>query len=256
MAAQPERRTAPRAIRLASESRVMLELGATAAVAPWLRRLGAGDGHPVLVLPGFLAGDTSTAPMRNILRSQGYSVHRWHLGRNRGPTADVVAGLVDRLEHLHARHGEPVSVVGWSLGGIYARRLARSRPEMVRQVITMGSPYRPLDDERPAVSAVYDRFRHPLAPSIDDLMPHVDPTPLSVPTTSIYSRTDGVVRWWQCIEPAGDRRENVEVRSSHTGLVVNPAVLVAVGDRLATPPDEWHPLRPPRRLRSGFPPAA
>lgn len=208
------------------------------------------------MLPGFLAGDPSTAPMRSILRSQGYAVHGWRLGRNRGPTADVVAGLAVRLDELHQRHGVPVSLVGWSLGGIYARRLARSRPESIRQVISLGSPYRALDGDRPSVSEIYDRFRHPLAPAIDEMLPHVDPTPLPVPATSIYSRTDGVVLWQQCIEPTGDRRENIEVRGSHTGLVVNPAVLVAVGDRLALPPDEWRPFRPPTRLRPWFPSAA
>jgi hypothetical protein len=122
-------------------------------------------------------------------------------------------------------------------------------------VITLGSPYRPGTGARPTVSKVYDRFRHPLAPSIDELMPHVDPTPLTVPTTSIYSRSDRVARWRHCIEPTGPGRENVEVRSSHTGLVVNPAVLVVVGDRLAVPPERWRPFRPPQRLRSWFPPA-
>src|SRR5690606_15414024 len=94
------------------ESRAVFELGAVAAAAPWLRLVGRGDDHPVLVLPGFLAGDPSTTPLRSILRSQGYWVHGWNLGRNLGPTPQVVEGLVERLHDLHDHHGAPVSLVG------------------------------------------------------------------------------------------------------------------------------------------------
>lgn len=98
----------------------MFELGAAVAAAPWLRLIGRGDNHPVLILPGFLADDPSTAPLRYILRGQGYWVHGWQLGRNLGPTAHVVDGLIERLHALHDRHDAPVSLVGWSLGGIYS----------------------------------------------------------------------------------------------------------------------------------------
>jgi pimeloyl-ACP methyl ester carboxylesterase len=228
------------------ESRAVFELGAVAAASPLLRMIGRGDHHPVLILPGFLADDPSTAPLRSVLRSQGYWVHGWQLGRNLGPTPQIIDGLVARLDTLHERHDKPVSLIGWSLGGLYARRLARRFPDKVRQVITLGSPFR-IDPsvDRSAVSALYDRLRPTHSIRVDDVLPDVRSGPLPVPATSIYTRTDGVVRWWQCLESIGDRRENIEVRASHTGLGFHPAVVYAISDRLAQPIDDWRPFRAP-----------
>ncbi len=239
-------RSAPPSGRLqALESRALFELGAVVAASPWLRLIGRGDDHPVLVLPGFLAGDASTTPLRSVLQSQGYWVHGWRLGRNLGPTSTIVEGLVDRLHQLHDRHDRPVSIVGWSLGGIYARRLARRFPDLVRQVITMGSPIRITDGDRSAASAIYDRLRPTHAIELEGLLPGGADHPLPVPSTSIYTRTDGVVRWWQCLETVGPTAENIEVRGSHSGLGFNPAAIYAVSDRLARPADDWRPFRRP-----------
>ena len=235
------------------ESRAVFELGAVAAASPWLRLIGRGDNHPVLILPGFLADDPSTAPLRSILRSQGYWVHGWNLGRNLGPTAQVVDGLIERLHDLHDHHDRPVSLVGWSLGGIYARRLARKYPELVRQVITLGSPFRITSGQRSAVSGLFDRLSDRHVPMVDDVLPGFDSGPLEVPATAIYTRTDGVVRWWQCIESVGPERENIEVRGSHSGLGFNPAVVYAISDRLAQRPGEWRPFRPPPGASHFFP---
>lgn len=236
------------------ESRAVFELGAAVAASPLLRAAGRGDRHPVLILPGFLAGDPSTAPLRSVLRSQGYWVHGWRLGRNLGPTPDVVQGLVQRLDSLHARHGQPVSLVGWSLGGIYARRLARRSPDKVRQVITLGSPFRMQEvGGRSAVAGLYDRLRPEHAIGFEHVAPGDHEVPSGVPVTAIYTRTDGVVRWWQCIERIGDRRENIEVHGSHSGLGFNPAAIYAISDRLAQPIDRWRPFRPPPGTRSIFP---
>ncbi len=235
------------------ESRAVFELGAIAAASPFLRLIGRGDNHPVLVLPGFLAGDPSTAPLRSVLQSQGYWVHGWRLGRNLGPTAHIIDGLMERLRVLHDRHDQPVSLIGWSLGGIYARRLARRFPDVVRQVITLGSPFRINPDDRSAVSGLYDRLRPAHVVNRDDMLPGFEGGPLSVPTSAIYTRTDGVVRWWQCIESIGPQSENIEVRGSHSGLGFNPAVIYAISDRLSQPADDWRPFRAPLALRHVFP---
>ncbi|EUA73273.1 alpha/beta hydrolase family protein [Mycobacterium xenopi 4042] len=121
--------------------RAAVEFGLLVGTLPLQRRLPTGDGHPVLVLPGLLAGDGSTLALRRSLRRLGYRVHGWRLGRNIGPTAEAVAGMGERLRDLHTRYRAPVSVIGWSLGGIYARAMARRRSEWIRQVITLGTRF-------------------------------------------------------------------------------------------------------------------
>ena len=174
----------------------------------------AGDRHPVLVLPGFTADDRSTMPLRWFLRGQGYWTHGWSLGSNKGPTRRVVDGLGVRLAEVHERHERPVTVIGWSLGGIYARLLARRQPEMVRSVITLGSPFRMVDGDHSAAERLWQSVEHrfPVSERAEMYLPEDDKPPLSVPATAIYTRTDGVVRWYICIERAGDLRENIEVR--------------------------------------------
>jgi pimeloyl-ACP methyl ester carboxylesterase len=241
--------------RMAMEQRVFYELGAFAAASPLLRAMGRGDRHPVLVLPGFTAGDASTTALRRTLRSQGYWVHGWRLGRNIGPTQTIVDGLVARLELLHERHEAPVSLVGWSLGGIFARGMAREHPDLVRQVITLGSPYRMRDSFGSPVARLYRRFEGVHVPGSDPaaLLAEEDLPALTMPSTSIYTRTDGVVHWSLCIEAEGEHRENIEVQGTHVGLGVNPAVIYAISDRLAQPAGEWRPFRRNALIRRLYP---
>jgi pimeloyl-ACP methyl ester carboxylesterase len=190
----------------------------------------------VLVLPGFTAGDRSTVPLRAHIRAWGYRAHAWRLGRNMGPTPELIEGLVARFRSLRERADARVTIVGWSLGGIYAREIARAFPDDVRTVITLGSPFRM-------------RF-------VRGMPAEHDRAPLAMPSTAIYSRTDGVARWHTCIDVAGATRENIEVRGSHSGLGFNPAVLYAISDRLAQPEGRWKPFRAPAALRSLYPRAA
>lgn len=250
---------APRARNLVLEQRAPFEVGALLAAAPWLRRLGRGDGHPVLVLPGFTTSDAATSLLRLQLRSWGYWTHGWRLGLNVGPTPTVVDGIERRLEAVHHRHGRRVTLVGWSLGGIYARHLAREHPERVRSVITLASPYRMSFRDRSTLSGVFDRLARGFDTEVLErsLVAEEERPAITVPTTSIYSRTDGVVRWHTCIDggsrDGGAARENIEVTGSHTGMVVNPAVMYAVADRLRQPEEAWRPFRSPRALRSWYP---
>jgi pimeloyl-ACP methyl ester carboxylesterase len=200
-----------------------------------------GDGHPVLVLPGLFAGDFSTAPLRRFLRDLCYDARGWRLGLNRGPTPGLRQGLDERLAHLFERHGRKVSLIGWSLGGIYARELARAHAERVRLVITLGAPFRD-------ISATHAARLVPLRPGGRGLHEAHDlraalRRPLPVPSTSIYSRSDGIVHWQSCLEEEGPQRENVEVACSHTGMGFHPDVLAVVADRLAQPEGQWRPWR-------------
>jgi hypothetical protein len=240
--------------RLLLESRAVLELGAFAASAPALQFTPRGDGHPVLVLPGLAASDESTRPLRWFLRNRGYHTHGWRLGRNTGPSDRVRSGLRDRVRAIADRHGRRISLVGWSLGGIYAREIARVAPDAVRQVITLGSPFRMLEASTRSDVPLRDTLGDP--DHSGRMRRDVDAgagATLRVPTTAIYTRTDGVVPWRLCVERPGPRRESVEVHGSHIGLGHNPAVLVVVADRLAQPEGSWAPFRPPPHLAALFP---
>ena len=247
---------APSLALLALEMRAWPELGLYFASWPLLLAQRHGDGHAVLVLPPFGATDAYTSPMRVLLRGLGYSTHGWGLGQNLGPTSAILDGVPARLAELAERSGRPVSVIGWSAGGILGREAARRNPDATRQVITLGSPFRLLLDDRYRTHAAFfyrlaERWH---APPSDSIRASAYNAPLlDVPTTAIYSRTDGVASWQWCLEDDGPRAQNIEVYGSHCGLGHNPAVLVAIADRLAQPDGEWKPFTPPRALRHLFP---
>ena len=143
----------------------------------------------MLVLPGLGGDDRSTVPLRGFLRRRGYAVHGWGLGTNR-ISRSVVMALGQRFEELYERHGrQPISLVGWSLGGIYSREIARARPVAVRQVITLGSPFREAPGEESHPTA-WIRAMYPNMPRRQ-----LDQSALAVPSTAIFSRTDGIVPW-------------------------------------------------------------
>lgn len=242
----------PPTVHALMESRALFEFGAFVAGAPLLAMIGRGDGHPVLVIPGFASTDASTRPLRRALRAHGYWVHGWHHGRNI-PSEEVFAELPATLSELHERHGAKLSIVGVSLGGVYARELARTQPGAVRQVVTLGSPFRMRPGDRSTLSGLLDRFGPALPELPGSELPEQERPPVPVPVTCIYTRTDGLVRWHASIETEGAERENVEVRSSHSGLATNLSVLVVILDRLAQREDEWTPFRRTALRRQIYP---
>lgn len=247
------RSTAPSSLLYLTEGvRSWVDFGLLVQSAPLMAALPRGDGHPVLVLPGLLASDTSTVTLRRTLRRLEYRTHAWRLGRNIGPTERIVVGMRERLEQLAARYDQPVTIVGQSLGGIYARQLARHSPESVRQVITLGSPIRLASTEQSRAHAAYDWFADRHVETWDLPLEHGE-GPLPVPATSIYSRLDGIVAWQVCLDEPSARAENIPVPASHIGMGHHPAVLWAIADRLAQPAGEWAPFRPPPLLRAAYP---
>ncbi len=224
--------------------RALSEFGSLAFSTPWLASAPEGDGHPVLVLPGFITTDMSTRVLRRFLKSRGYRTYGWNLGRNLGPRAIGATGekLVERLEEIYAETGRKVSLVGWSLGGIMARQLARRRPDLVRQIITLGSPFAG-DPRATNVWRTYEmltgqKMKDP------DTQAQLDESrlPPPVPSTAIYSKEDGIVAWENCVEPQDQLTDNIQVHGSHCGLGVNPFVLFAVADRLAQDEGAWAPF--------------
>ena len=229
----------------------MVELQVFIGSLPFLAALPRGDGHPIVVLPGFTANDSSTETLRWFLADRGYAPAGWELGHNHGPTDAILDGM-DALMNAHVARGRRVTLIGWSLGGIYARELARTYPDAVRAVITLASPFRLRDPAASNVSAMYESLTH--LHSERARVPHPpeeDRPALPVPVTNVFTRTDGVVHWQSCIDEYGDCCENVEVVGSHSGLGHNPLALAVIADRLAQPDGDWRPYRAPVCLSGG-----
>lgn len=224
--------------------RAFAEFGLMTLATPFLLQAPRGDGHPVLLLPGFMATEASLLPMQNFLGWLGYDAYHWELGRNLGPRAIGPGGirLIERLEQIYKECGEKVSLVGWSLGGTLARQLSRGRPDMVRQVISLGSPI----VGSPKSTSVWRAYEWLSLQRLED--PEVQKQVVEsqfvppVPSTAIWSRQDGVVPWENSREPQALHTDNIEVNGSHCGLGHNPAVLWAVADRLAQADGAWQPF--------------
>lgn len=238
---------------LAEAPRATLELAAMSTVAPLLAAHRRGDGHPVLVVPGLLQGDSSTLVLRTYLRWLNYSVSGWQLGTNLGSAESVVNGLRDSLASMAESSGKKVTLIGWSLGGLYAHELARRAPCTVRQVVTLGSPVRMGGRHGLTASAAFDRLArlHMSAPLL--ARPWREAGSLRVPATSVYSRSDGIVPWQACRLSTGKHRENIEVIGSHLGLGHNPTVLHVLADRLSQPERGWKPFVPGRVVGCAYP---
>jgi len=239
---QPEPLPAPPLRNLLLEARWMAEWF-SGVLAGNLVDLPEGDGHGVLLLPGFLAGDGSLAPMSRLLRRLGYRTYRSGIPINTGPTPATVERLRRRVPEVIHRSRGPISIIGQSLGGIYAREIARRTSGEVRMVITLGSPFR--DSENTRAAGLANRFSGRWEKSEARLRGRLY-QPLAIPTTSVYSRTDGIVHWRACLDEPGPRRENIEVRTSHIGMSVHASVFRIVADRLAQPPGQWRPWQPER----------
>ena len=206
-----------------------------------------GDGHPVLVLPGLAAGDWSTLRLRRVLDRAGFKTSEWGMGLNSGPRGDLddwLARLEAKVRILHAQSGRKVSLVGWSLGGIYARELAKRTPELVRQVVTLGSPFGAIGASHAGgVYRLLNAGRAQLTPALERRL-RKDPP---VHTTAIYSKSDGVVAWQGCTVRESAISENIEVScASHFGMGTHPQVLRVVVERLSQPEGRWRPYRDAR----------
>jgi len=198
-----------------------------------------GDGHPILVIPGFMASGKSTLPLRQFLQQVGYSVYDWGLGRNLGHLSSLDI-LLAKIKELHTKYQSKVTLIGWSLGGVFARHLVHQNPSLVRQIITLGSPFSGLTQPNNA-SWLYDLMnRKAPIKSLNKEWLETLPLPVPIPSTAIYSKRDGVVPWQACMELIEDETtENIEIKGSHIGLGVNPVVFKIIYDRLQYGQADW-----------------
>lgn len=230
MPLDPELR-APSAWMMALEARAVAE-----AAAFRLRRrallasLPRGQGQAAMVLPGFGSTDRMLAPLVTLLNDLGFSACGWGLQRNLGMRSGVKEHLVARLRALHDRHGA-VTMVGWSLGGVFAREIARSHPQGIRRVISLGSPINghPEANNMMPLFRLANRGRAPKTDLAGFARRIVAP---AVPCTAVYSQGDGIVRWQGCVEDPAENTENIEVRGSHFGLPFNAQVARIIAERL------------------------
>lgn len=232
----------PGMLALFGEARFPVEAASLLPALPALLRAPKGDGHAVITIPPFGAGDAFTTVLRTYLGRLGYQVNKWG-------ASEILAFhrlnkvAVRRLREVAEESGSPVSLIGHSLGGIYAREVARAAPEYVRRVITVGSPFAG-DLKSNIVWPMYEAVTGTRIKSIPrETMARLN-DPLPLPSTAIFSRSDGVVSWKACIDVEAPLAENVEVTGSHIGLLHNPTVFFIIADRLAQREGEVTPYDP------------
>lgn len=207
-------------------------------------RLPQGDGHPVLVLPGMLTGDFFYKTFRRRIAEKGYKAYGWNNGMNMGFDEQVAEHLRARLQEIFKENGgKKITIIGHSLGGIYGRELAREFPEMVRDVITMASPFGRLDggDAIPdMLRRIFNHFsNHPAWQGNNEINAR-SLTPPPVPVTSVFSTDDPIIKWPATLNPAAGRAENIAVSTgTHMGLPFSTQSVVAIFDRLAQKEGEW-----------------
>lgn len=184
-----------------------------------------GKGKPVLVIPGLLSTDRATALLRKSLSKQGYEVSGWEMGMNRG-RMESIPPLIEKLEKMQAKYNQKVIVIGWSMGGIFAREITKLRPELVSKVVTIGSPFADVNAPNNAKWA-YELLNKGVV--VDEKFMAQLPVPAPVPTLAMYSKSDGIVPWEACRELLEDENHtNMEIFSSHLGMGVNPDVMQKV----------------------------
>jgi len=202
------------------------------------RAAPTGDGHPVLLVPGFLRGEGYMKPLQRFLGHRGYAVYGWRLGVNLGPTERALDGLERRLAEIVAREGRRVTLIGHSLGGAFARELAKQRPQDVRQLIVLASPIRlPTASQLEPIYRMLARWHSPNSSSLYAGLNE----PPEVPVTALYTRRDGIVAWQSCLESEGPARQNIEVKGAHSTMARSPAAWRIIADRLAQPEGQWRP---------------
>jgi len=223
-----------------SPSRALRELRATSDLLRLFSKLPAlanqprGQGEPVTVLPGFAATDRSTSVLRAYLRYLGYRPEGWGLGKNRGDVPSLIPRVVDVVSKRAEAEGRPVRLIGWSLGGYLAREAARELPHHVEQVITLGSPI--VGGPRFTTTAGIYRKRGVDFDEIDSAIREREQTPIRVPITVVYSKSDGVVEWRACIDRKNPNVEHFRVKTTHIGLGIAPEVFSIVAAQLASRP--------------------
>jgi pimeloyl-ACP methyl ester carboxylesterase len=188
-----------------------------------------GKGQVVLVIPGLLSTDSLTVILRKYLQKVGYTVFGWEMGLNLGRLESIHA-LTDKVEKMATIHQQKIIVIGWSMGGIFAREVAKATPNSIKQVITIGSPFANVLAPNWA-KWLFDIINKGI--ELDEQILAQLHKPAPVPTVALYSKLDGIVPWRACMEIIeDDTHKNIEITGSHLGMGANPSVIKVVGANL------------------------
>jgi len=184
-----------------------------------------GNGRVVVVLPGLLSTDISTKILRRYLQKLGFTAYGWEMGRNLGRMA-MLPVLAEKVADLSGKHNQKLILIGWSMGGIFAREIAKLKPENVEKIITLGSPFADV------YAPNHARWVFDLLNDTKDLIPEIVEQ-LAVPptqaTVAFYSKKDGIVPWKACMDlPESSLHQNIEIKSSHFAMGANEMVLKAL----------------------------
>jgi triacylglycerol esterase/lipase EstA (alpha/beta hydrolase family) len=221
----------PSIMTIAKESLTPFEFTRLFLSFPALALQSRGNGEPVIVLPGLGASNSSTFLLRRYLSWLGYSVEGWELGRNSGNVQQLLPQVAEHVQEIHKETGLKVNLVGWSLGGVLAREVARDNPAIVRQVITMGSPV--VGGPKYTVFGNLYRQRGVDVDAIEATVAARESNPIRVPVTSIYSKNDGIVGWQASIDRHSPQVDNIKVCATHLGLGISPDVFKILARKLA-----------------------
>ena len=236
----PTNLAAPSLFWLVAEPRALLESTSVLFNKNLWSSVPNGNGEPIVVLPGLGTNDLSTAPLRFFLKKIGYQPYGWELGINRGFVPSYEERLLRHLRKLFLKHGQKIKLIGWSMGGIYARELAKMDPHVISQVITMGSPFSGGKTQKTNAAIAYRILNgQKIRATHDSRANYMSQSP-PVPSTAIYSKTDGIVCWQYCMEYGEEEcLESIEVKGSHLGFGINSMVWTILADRLAQNPNHW-----------------
>ena len=221
----------PSIMTIAKESLMPFEFARLFVSSPALALQSRGSGEPVIVLPGLGASNSSTFLLRRYLSWLGYSVEGWELGRNSGNVRQLLPQVAEHVQAIHKETGLKVNLVGWSLGGVLAREVARDNPAIVRQVVTMGSPV--VGGPKYTVFGNFYRQRGVDVDAIEATVAARQSNPIRVPVTSIYSKNDGIVGWQASIDRHSPQVDNIKVCTTHLGMGISPDVFKILARKLA-----------------------
>ena len=244
----------PSLLKTCLEARWPLELAAHYSSRHLLSQLPKGDGHSVIVFPGFLTSELSTRPLRGLLSRLCYSVHDWGFGRNLRFNEGFEKRMIEMVKAKCDKTGTKVTLLGWSLGGVFAREIARAIPSYIRNTVSLGSPIsgaRNVAIAGPIYEYLNGKPDHKLQTRIECMR-----FPPPVPTSSIYSKSDGIVHWKGALQKTGELSENIRVPASHLGMGSNPLVMYVIADRLCQKVGEWSPFEAQGLRRFIFTPKA